>query len=76
MKTQFIVRKAVYDAVVEEKLTRDWYHFFNTGEASDELLEVVMEVLMNFNEMPYGVAKARTGDPYQWTQEWLEENGL
>jgi hypothetical protein len=28
------------------------------------------------SEMPYGVAKARTGDPDQWMFDRLEEEGL
>ena len=35
-------------------------------EASDALYESLYERYLNSGEMPIGVAKARTGDPYEW----------
>jgi len=48
-------------------------------EMSDEYKEAY-EVLFNYyldlGEMPYGVAKARTGDPYQWITNELEKEEI
>jgi len=35
--------------------------------------EKLYEYFCNSGEMPYGVAKARTGDPDVWILEYLEE---
>lgn len=37
----------------------------------DELYQKLFEYY--FDEMPYGTAKARTGDPYVWVSERLED---
>ncbi len=74
MKINLELRRLVSDAIIAKKATADWYLFLEGHEPSDSLLEVVMDVLMEAGEMPYGVAKARTGDPYQWTSEWMVEN--
>lgn len=45
-------------------------------EAGEDVVESHYEDLYRYyssnGEMPYGVAKARTGDPYQWISEQLE----
>jgi hypothetical protein len=52
--------------------------FIETGELTDALFDVLYEYY--FDEMPYGVAKARTGDPHAWIadkfHEQLEREGL
>jgi hypothetical protein len=42
----------------------------------DDLPEATIQHLYEhyLPEMPYGVAKARTGDPYQWIQDRLERD--
>ena len=35
-------------------------------QLSDEMYEYFFEYFCSTGEMPYGVAKARTGDPYNW----------
>ncbi len=42
------------------------------NELCDELYERCFEHYCNNGEMPYGTAKARTGDPYEWVLEKLE----
>lgn len=32
----------------------------------DELYDALFDHYCSTNEMPYGTAKARTGDPYEW----------
>jgi hypothetical protein len=46
----------------------------NNGEdLSDDLYSIMFDHFCS--DMPYGTAKARTGDPYQWICERLEEMG-
>ena len=40
--------------------------------AHDELFDELYEYYVNSGEMPYGIAKARDGDPDQWIQEELD----
>ena len=47
--------------------TRDFYDGPDTTELYEKLYEHYVD------EMPYGTAKARTGDPAQWLFELLEE---
>ena len=47
---------------------RDDYSFYDTG-AYTKLFEYFV---FESGEMPYGIAKARTGDPDQWIIERLE----
>jgi len=48
--------------------------FQKTGELSDELYENLFDYFtMETKEMPYGTAKARTGDPYEWISDKLNE---
>ena len=52
--------------------------FIETGELTTELFDTLYEYF--FDEMPYGVAKARTGDPHNWVSakftDCLEREGL
>lgn len=49
---------------------RDIEQFKRSGELTDELYSALYDHYIN--EMPYGVAKARTGDPYEWIMNKLE----
>ena len=49
---------------------RDIEQFKRSGELTDELYSALYDYYMD--EMPYGVAKARTGDPYEWITNKLE----
>ena len=46
---------------------RDVKDFEETGEVSDELHNALYDYY--FDDMPYGVKKARTGDPYEWVAD-------
>ena len=46
---------------------RDVRDFEETGEVSDELHNALYDYY--FDDMPYGVKKARTGDPYEWVAD-------
>lgn len=43
-----------------------------TGTFTDEQFGKLFDYYCNTGEMPYGVAKARTGDPHHWIIEQLE----
>ena len=51
---------------------------FQSGEDLDQdLYEALFDYYMDSGEMPYGVAKARSGDPYEWvTQRFDDEIGV
>jgi hypothetical protein len=40
-----------------------------TGEITDALLEALYGYYSASGEMPYGVMKARDGDPHEWISE-------
>lgn len=44
------------------------------GEMDDDLYSALFDYYFNAGEMPYGVAKARDGDPYQWIFQRLEQD--
>ena len=43
-------------------------------ELSDEAYEIAFNYYLDNGEMPYGTAKARTGDPYNWISDRLEQD--
>jgi hypothetical protein len=47
--------------------------FKQSGELSDELYQALYDFYLNSGEMPYGVAKAREGDPYNWVADQLTQ---
>lgn len=47
--------------------------FVTTGEIDQVVWEKLFDMFVNTNEMPYGTAKARDGDPYQWIENRLGE---
>lgn len=48
--------------------------FLASGELSETLYEKAYGYYLALGEMPYGTAKARTGDPYQWISDRLEDD--
>ena len=46
--------------------------FLNTGVMSDNLYDELFDYYYSLGEMPYGVAKARDGDPYTWVAARFE----
>ena len=48
----------------------------NGGDFADELYDELFEYFMDSGEMPYEVAKARSGDPYEWIHNKLDELGV
>ena len=43
--------------------------FLNGEEMSDNLYDALYDYYLDSGEMPYGVAKAREGDPYSWISD-------
>ena len=56
------------DAILKQ-YEGDVSYFQATGTIRDELFTALYEHWLS--EMPYGTAKARTGDPYEWIGERL-----
>lgn len=56
------------------KHPEDWDKFKGEGTIeSSELYEELYYYFVTNGEMPYGVAKARTGDPYEWISDKIVE---
>lgn len=47
--------------------------FVTAGEIAPETYDRLFDHYTSNGEMPYGVAKARTGDPDQWIAERLTQ---
>lgn len=48
-----------------------------TGDMTDELYQDFFNYYMSLGDIPYGTAKARDGDPYEWIFDRLmKELGL
>jgi hypothetical protein len=58
-----------------DKYPHEMKVFKETGELDDgELYEELFDHYSDNGEMPYGVAKARTGDPVQWISDRLDKD--
>jgi len=47
--------------------------FQEGGDLDDDLYEALFDYYANAGEMPYGTMKARTGDPYEWITDRLDQ---
>lgn len=58
-----------------DKYPQDVENFKNEGtlDMGTKFFEELFEYYLNSGEMPYGVAKARTGDPDQWIADQLDD---
>ena len=68
-----------YVKMVIQKYPQEWKKFMQTGDLMDapNIYEKLF-VYFHFDtgEMPYGTAKARDGDPYEWIATKLDDLGL
>lgn len=48
--------------------------FLDGGDLSEELYDDLYDYYCSTNEMPYGTAKARTGDPHEWITKRFEDD--
>jgi len=44
-------------------------NFMSTGFMAENLYDALFDYYLDRGDMPYGIAKAREGDPYQWVEE-------
>jgi hypothetical protein len=44
-------------------------NFMNSGVMAENLYDALYDYYLDTGEMPYGIAKAREGDPYAWVEE-------
>ena len=52
-------------------------NFRQTGDLDDDLYDALYDYYHHHGAMPYGVAKARTGDPYEWISDrFAQDIGL
>lgn len=54
-----------------DEFSVELYCLRETGDLDDELFQAAFEYLCDSGEMPYGVAKGRTGDPYEFVTQFL-----
>jgi len=47
--------------------------FEEDGELDNDLYDALFDYYLSLGEMPYGIAKARTGDPMDWVAKRLEQ---
>lgn len=59
---------------IQIKFASDIKVFSETDEMSDDLYDTLYEYYFLNGEMPYGVAKARDGDPMQWVADRFSED--
>lgn len=65
------------NATIQEikfNFAKDVKVFRESGEMSDDLYDTLYEYYFLNGEMPYGVAKARDGDPMQWVADRFSED--
>jgi hypothetical protein len=48
--------------------------FEQSGELDQDLYEALFDYYSDAGEIPYGIAKARTGDPYEWVADNLQSH--
>lgn len=55
--------------VAKHRVALDQLQDNQIDELPDDAYEDFYGHYLNAGEMPYGIAKARTGDPYQWVND-------
>ena len=51
-------------------------NFVAGGDLDEDLYDALFDYYCDEGEMPYGVAKARSGDPYEWVTERFDQDVL
>ena len=57
---------------IEHRYGKEVRDFMETGELDSDLYHALYDYY--FDEMPYGVKKARDGDPYEWVSNRLDQD--
>ena len=55
-----------------DKFRHETKSFVNGNELDSDLYDALYDYYLSNGDMPYGVAKARTGDPFQWISSKFE----
>ena len=58
---------------IVQRFKHETKNFLNGAELDDDLYNALYDYYVDNGEMPYGVAKAREGDPYQWVGSHFED---
>jgi len=58
---------------IVQRFKHETKNFLNGAELDDDLYNALYDYYVDNGEMPYGVAKAREGDPYQWVGDHFED---
>jgi hypothetical protein len=75
----------VSEGVLKDDTRNTWDHlldrfrhevewFKQTGDLADDLYDALFDYYSHHGAMPYGVAKARTGDPHSWVSDRLAQD--
>ena len=75
----------VSEGVLKDDTGNTWDHlldrfkhevenFKQTGDLADDLYDALFDYYSHHGAMPYGVAKARTGDPHSWVSDRLAQD--
>ena len=56
---------------IKDRFRYEIRQFQQTGELDNDLYDALFDYYSHSGEMPYGVAKARTGDPFNWISDRL-----
>jgi hypothetical protein len=59
---------------IVKRFPKEVKEFFSTGDLDEHLYDALFDYYNMHGEMPYGVAKARTGDPMQWIGDRFEKD--
>jgi hypothetical protein len=59
---------------VLDRFKHEVRNFEQSGELDDDLYDALFDYYSSTGEMPYGVAKARTGDPHNWISDRLGQH--
>lgn len=59
--------------IILQDYSEDVEEFKRTGELSSQLYDALFGFYMDSGEIPYGIAKAREGDPYDWVTDQLAQ---
>ena len=59
---------------IEQRFKHEVRNFHAGQEMDNDLYEALFDYYSSNGEMPYGVMKARTGDPYDWVAERFDQD--
>jgi hypothetical protein len=66
-------QRSTFDHIID-RFKHEVKLFRDGGELDEQLYDALYDYYTHSGEMPYGVAKARTGDPYNWIAFRLDQD--